>query len=130
MTPEQHQREHVRLHKALDELLACYFSSKTHGLLRSAGTSDRLIDLMAWSHQKAMIPTPVPEDAHDPRTKAEFEAERQMILLALAELALSRPGFEDSIRQIARHYDEDGLPVFESFKTSNADRVKAERSAL
>ena len=53
------------------------------------------------------------------------ETERQMILLALAELALSRPGFEDHIRVIVTKFR--GEAMFEEFKRANADRVKQSR---
>lgn len=51
-----------------------------------------------------------------------------MILLALAELALSRPGWDDALRRIAEHYQ--GVEIFERFKVTSADRVKAERGPL
>ena len=61
---------------------------------------------------------------------SDYEEHRKMILLALAELALSRPDYEPEIREVARYYDREGLPVFENFKTSNADRVKQTHGAL
>jgi|ERR1039458_5651319 hypothetical protein len=53
------------------------------------------------------------------------EGDRQMLLLALAELALSRPGFDCAIGQIADRFQ--GREMFAEFKRLNADRVKAER---
>jgi hypothetical protein len=61
-------------------------------------------------------------------TIALNEGDRQMILLALAELALSRPGWDDALRRIAEHYR--GSEMFEQFKVTSADRVKAERGPL
>ena len=58
------------------------------------------------------------------------EEERQMLVLALAELALSRPGWDDSIREIAVKLDRPGTPMYEGFKVTSADRVKAERTSL
>lgn len=56
------------------------------------------------------------------------EMERQMILLAIAELALSRPGWDYSLQLIAVRLQ--GAAMFDAFKRANADRVKAERSPL
>lgn len=125
MNPEDHQIEHIRLHRALDQLMACFFTQNPAGSIHS-----QILDLIHWSYEKTMIPTPPPEECRESRAADQFGAQRQMILLALAELALSRPGFEEHIREIARHYDSEGLPLFESFKTGNADRVKSERGPL
>lgn len=59
MTPEDHQAEHVRLHKAFDELLACYLSQR-----REPRTSihDEIFALMKWSHEMTKSPTPPPEE--------------------------------------------------------------------
>ena len=51
------------------------------------------------------------------------EGQRQLVLLALAELALSRPGFDWTLGEIADLFF--GREMFEGFKRSNADRVKA-----
>lgn len=56
------------------------------------------------------------------------EGERQMLLLAIAELALSRPGFNDTLGEIADKLH--GRQQFEEFKRVNGDRVKAERGDL
>ena len=48
-----------------------------------------------------------------------------MVLLAIAELALSRPGFDWTLGEIAECLQ--GREMFEEFKRLNADRVKAER---
>jgi hypothetical protein len=62
------------------------------------------------------------------------EGNRQMMLLAIAELALSRPGWDDALGHIAETLSAaepgavaDGRQIFEAFKRTNADRVKAER---
>ena len=67
-------------------------------------------------------------------TKVEFDAsDRQMVLLALAELALSRPGWDHALGEIAEHFSTpapeaiSGRELFDQFKRLNADRVKAER---
>lgn len=131
MTPEEHRQEHIRLHRALDELLACYFSENMDVPLidtpgrTMVGTKSPLMDFLVWSHQKTMVPTSAErEDYQHPRSQEDYESQRQLICLALAELALSRPGFESAIKEIARHYDAESLPTFESLKRSNADRVK------
>jgi hypothetical protein len=58
------------------------------------------------------------------------EGERQMLVLALAELALSRPGWDDALRRIVVRIDNPGMPMYESLKASNADRVKEDRGPL
>jgi hypothetical protein len=67
---------------------------------------------------------------HEPRqyVGGVDEGERQVLLLALAELALSRPGWDTMLREIAEKFG--GVPLFESFKRTSADRVKAERAPL
>jgi len=63
MTPEEHQAQHVRLHRALDELLACYLSQR--GEPRTS-VHDEIYALMKWSHQMIAKPTPVPDEAGEP----------------------------------------------------------------
>jgi hypothetical protein len=58
------------------------------------------------------------------------EGERQMLVLALAELALSRPGWNDCLQRIAQRVENEGAPMYERFKRSSADRVRAERGPL
>lgn len=131
MTPEEHQREHQVLHRALDQLLACYSNeTRSSGLKRGGSIYNPILELLQWTHEKTMIPSPADAHNSDDRDRIDFEAQRQMIVLALAELALSRPGWDESIREIARHYDGEGLPTFEAFKRTSADRVRAERGPL
>lgn len=55
------------------------------------------------------------------------EGERQMILLALAELSLSRPGLDYALNNIAIQFDnvENGrAKTYDSFRELNKDRVK------
>lgn len=135
MTPEEHQEHHVRLHRAFDELLACYIEESRVGVGagRSGSITNTILQLMEWSHQKTMIPTPtgVTTRGHDSRSVSDFEGQRQIIVLALAELALSRPGWEpEAIKPIVRYYDTDGLPLFEAFKKTSADRVKETHGGL
>lgn len=59
MTPEEHQAEHIRLHRALDELLACYLSQKRKPL---TSINDPIIELLRWSHQMTLAPSLCPED--------------------------------------------------------------------
>lgn len=53
--------------------------------------------------------------------KFEEESDRQAMLLALAELALSRPGWDDMLRRIAARLA--GEDLYDEFKRLNADRV-------
>lgn len=48
-----------------------------------------------------------------------------MVLLAIAELALSRPGWDDALSEIAKQLQ--GEEMFAEFKRLNRDRVKAGR---
>lgn len=50
------------------------------------------------------------------------EAERQATVLALAELALTRPGWNQMLSEIADKFA--GLDMFEELKVLNADRVR------
>lgn len=50
-------------------------------------------------------------------------SDRQLVLLALAQLALDRPGFDFATREIARRLH--GEEVFDNFKALNADRFKS-----
>jgi hypothetical protein len=57
------------------------------------------------------------------------EGDRQLILLAIAELALSRPGWDWTLGRLAELLSTspavaDGRVMFEQFKSANADRVK------
>jgi hypothetical protein len=56
------------------------------------------------------------------------EGQRQMILLAIAELALSRPGWDWTLGEVAKVLQ--GEEMFTEFKRLNADGVKAERAPL
>lgn len=58
------------------------------------------------------------------------ECERQMLLLAMAELALSRPGFDDMLSRIAERIDNPGPEIYLKLKRVNADRVQAERGPM
>lgn len=133
MTPEEHQEEHKRLHRALDGLLGCYLSENIKPIMRDLNVPQKaragsihnpILDLLQWAHQKTMVPSSAEYHHAISRTPADFEAERQLILLALAELALSRPGWDESIREVARFYDDETLCGFEAFQKANADRVK------
>jgi hypothetical protein len=62
MTPQEHQTEHIRLHRALDQLLACYLSENCVPCRRTS-IHDEILDLLKWSHDKTLLPSPLPEDA-------------------------------------------------------------------
>jgi hypothetical protein len=62
MTPEEHQYRHETLHHAFDELAACYLEEgfQAFGLgPRRTSIHDEIFDLMRWSHQKTLLPSPV-----------------------------------------------------------------------
>jgi hypothetical protein len=59
----------------------------------------------------------------------EFEeGERQMLLLAIAELALSRPAWDWTLGELAEQLH--GREAFNEFARLNAERAKAERAAV
>jgi hypothetical protein len=64
MTPEEHQLEHVRLHRALDELIACYISENVGVAIgeQRASIHDEIYTLMKWSHRKTLTPSPAPQE--------------------------------------------------------------------
>jgi hypothetical protein len=60
--------------------------------------------------------------------RIQDEGHRQLVLLALAELALSRPGFDYAVREIAKRLQ--GEEMFDAFKRTSADRVKESHKPL
>jgi hypothetical protein len=56
------------------------------------------------------------------------EGDRQMMLLAIAELALSRPGWDETLGRLAEVLGDRAM--FAEFKRLNADRVKAGRAPM
>jgi hypothetical protein len=56
------------------------------------------------------------------------EGDRRLVILALAELSLSRPGMEDAAREIAKALG--GWEMFNDFRRTNADRVKVTHGDL
>lgn len=83
-----------------------------------ASVQNPILDLLQWAHQKTMIPSAYDRD--HPRTKSDFAVQRQLILLALACLALERPGAEPAIADVARYYDTEGLPTYKTLKRENS----------
>ena len=51
MTMEEHKKQHIKLHKALDELLADWIGA-TEGLPSRAS----ILDLVKWSHAQTENP--------------------------------------------------------------------------
>jgi hypothetical protein len=56
MTPEEHRKRHIKLHKALDELLADYLRHEGREGLKGPSTIT-VLDLMRWSHIQTVTPT-------------------------------------------------------------------------
>ena len=56
------------------------------------------------------------------------EGQRQMVLLALAELELERSGWSFAIGEIAEQLH--GREMLEDFKDCNRDRVKSSRRSI
>lgn len=55
--------------------------------------------------------------------RLEEEGDRQLVLLALGNLALLRPGFDHALRTLAGRYGMNGTDLFEQFKELNRDQV-------
>jgi len=61
MTPEEHKKRHVELHKALDELFADYISH--HPIYTTGFLSTPIEKLLKWAHEQTLNPTePVKDD--------------------------------------------------------------------
>jgi hypothetical protein len=58
MTEAAHRKRHEELHAALDELIADWIS---HSLACSTRLPSKstILDLMTWSHQQTLNPTPL-----------------------------------------------------------------------
>ena len=52
LSPEEHQKRHIELHKAFDELIADFIAQT--GKVPSETT---IMELMAWSHTQTINPT-------------------------------------------------------------------------
>lgn len=65
MTPEEHQQEHIRLHRELDMLLACYLAENRWPVLHTS-IHDDLFEFLRWSHEKTLAPSPQPEHVPPP----------------------------------------------------------------
>lgn len=83
-----------------------------------AGTSDIALAHSSFVQRHGAVSTRAPG-----MREALDEGQRQLLILALAELALSRPGFEDALARMANLFF--GSELFQEFKRMNADRVKA-----
>jgi hypothetical protein len=68
--------------------------------------------MMGYNGMREMIEWPLPATEWD-----DNEADRQMILLALAELALLRPGWNVTLRRLAGRLH--GEKMFDSFKEAS-----------
>jgi hypothetical protein len=115
MTPEDHQAEHVRLHRALDELMACYLEE---GFVREdsggkrASIHDEIYSLMRWSHQKSLAPSPVDRAAlaqefrhAKPEQLLVAQSDDPELLEWLAKAAQEGGSFVQGIASAALHAD-------------------------
>ena len=116
MTPEEHQAEHTRLHRALDELLACYL---TEGFLREdrggkrVSIHDEILDLLRWSHEKTLLPSLAPEDTpHCPEPQFLIAQNDDPELLEwLANAKQKGGGFVSSLAHAGLVADAENYPV-------------------
>lgn len=60
MTASEHRLEHIRLHRALDELVACYLSQQTES---RTSIHDEIYALMKWNYAMMSDAPAVPEPA-------------------------------------------------------------------
>lgn len=51
------------------------------------------------------------------------EEQRQATVMALAHLAVERPGWDHMLKEIASQMDNEGCPMYEEFKRLHADNV-------
>ena len=58
LTPEEHQKRHVELHRAIDELLADWLAH-----MPDASIDRAIIDLVQWSYKQTLSPHAVEEGA-------------------------------------------------------------------
>jgi hypothetical protein len=58
MTTKEHKQRHIKLHKALDELIADWVSVTDR--VPSEATEATVMSLIVWSHAQTINPTPRP----------------------------------------------------------------------
>jgi hypothetical protein len=103
MTPEEHQIEHIRLHRALDELLACYLEEGFAGeaaLMPRRSIYDDIVQLLIWAHHKTLVPSPT-QRAHYAQQPRFLIAQNDDPAL-LEWLANAEKTGGDFVRSIAR----------------------------
>jgi hypothetical protein len=114
MTPEEHQAEHIRLHRALDELMACYlnegFACEDAGGKRGS-IHDEIFSLMKWGYEKTLLPSSA--DRHDYRKPPVLIAQNDdpELLEWLAEAQLKGGDFISSLARAGLVADHENYPV-------------------
>jgi hypothetical protein len=53
------------------------------------------------------------------------ESDRQIVLMALAHLAVERPGWNYALSQIAQRIDNPGPALYNAFKELRADELRS-----
>lgn len=84
--------------------------------METCDTVELMPHIWEWKQERARkdgIATPMPQIT---------EGERQLMLLAIAELALERPGFDYALGELAKRFA--GFTMYRDFKRIHADRVK------
>lgn len=118
MTPEEHQAEHIRLHRALDELLACYLSGNRFPIggfpvLRTS-IHDDLFLFLKWSHDKTLVPSPLPEEFGLHSIEPKYlvaQTDDPELLEWLAKAKQEGGGFVASLAQAGLVADHENYPV-------------------
>lgn len=63
----------------------------------------------------------IPNMNLEPITITLEEGERQLVLMALAHLAIERPGWDFALMEVAKKLDNDRLDIYREFKLLKRD---------
>lgn len=113
MTPEDHQAEHVRLHRALDELLACYLGENRFANRRTS-IHDEIFSLMKWAYQMSLVPSPAPEEVQAHKPLPDFliaQNDDGELLEWLAKAETEGGGFVKAIAHAGLSADSENYPM-------------------
>jgi hypothetical protein len=109
MTPEEHQQEHIRLHQALDELLAC-FLLESFGQGPPMSIYNSIVDLTEWSHRKTLAPSS--SEGRHYRNQPKVAQEDDPELLEWLAKAKERGGhFVAAMATAGLHADWENYPL-------------------
>jgi hypothetical protein len=112
MKLEEYQAEHVRLHHALDELIACYIGEAKYSERRSS-IHDEIYELMKWSHRMTKLPLPAVMDVVRQLVETTLIAQNDdpELLEWLNNAAQRGGGFVQSFADAALRADHENYPL-------------------